>query len=322
LNSIARGKWVNLLYRIGLALGLSFLALQTFSTFRNLSDFSYSQISWGNLIACGVLILCAYFVQLAAWKEIMASISINLGWGETISGYPLSFIPRYIPGSVWGYLSRSEWLSNDHSIPRAISYRGSILELLAIVFANLFYSLQFFLNPDISTLNPVNLPIIIPYMFITFGLAKLIDTRIAKTQLFELGKQQMGNVKLQFSHWLHIQFLLLLMWLLYGLALQRLTSGLFASPNHFSLSTLAVSTIIYSLSWFIGFIVFFIPAGMGLREASLSSFMTSNFSFSLSQATMIALIFRAWMLIIESLMVIISLMYRWRMRLHAPIKSE
>ena len=62
-------------------------------------------------------------------------VKINLI--STLRGYSLSFLPRYLPGSIWGYLSRSEWLTQQFSIPFKYSNAISVVEIGATITANL-----------------------------------------------------------------------------------------------------------------------------------------------------------------------------------------
>ena len=81
-----------------------------------------------------------YGILMAAWGAIMASQGVVLRPAAIVQGYLLSFLPRYIPGSVWGYLSRNEWLARYHGVGYGVATLTSFMEaglllLTAVTFA-------------------------------------------------------------------------------------------------------------------------------------------------------------------------------------------
>ena len=58
-------------------------------------------------------VMLATLIQIAAWQVIMAGMGIYVGRWHLAQGYMLPFLARYIPGSVWGYLGRSQWMNQN-----------------------------------------------------------------------------------------------------------------------------------------------------------------------------------------------------------------
>ena len=77
--------------------------------------------------------MICFLQQVCAGVLLMRSLNIELPIHKARYIYSLSFLARYIPGSIWGYLSRSEWLLHDYQVSYASSNYGSILEVALAV---------------------------------------------------------------------------------------------------------------------------------------------------------------------------------------------
>ncbi len=77
--------------------------------------------------------MICFLQQIGAWVLLMRSLNIELPIHKARYIYSLSFLARYIPGSIWGYLSRSEWLLHDYQVSYTSSNYGSILEVALAV---------------------------------------------------------------------------------------------------------------------------------------------------------------------------------------------
>src|SRR3972149_6374809 len=121
-----------LLHLIGLALGGLLFVYQILNVLPAVMENKLhvsSPAFIGLALAIGV---AAIGIQTIAWARLMRAFGIYLSWSQVLQGYTLSFLPRYIPGSVWGYLSRNEWLLQNHNVRYGISNRVSLLEVLSV----------------------------------------------------------------------------------------------------------------------------------------------------------------------------------------------
>ena len=101
------------LYWLGLGIGLFFFVGQILRGYQVFSTLTLDVSLLVRLSAAVLAGLVALGLQMAAWRYLMQDLGIKLTWRSIIGGYMLSFLPRYVPGSVWGYLSRSEWLKTS-----------------------------------------------------------------------------------------------------------------------------------------------------------------------------------------------------------------
>ena len=128
-----RLPWLRkILYFVCLGAGALILILQAANGYRAQTarglPITSPQLLFGALVFTGL----ATGAQMLAWRTLMQGLGVSLGKREVLRGYMLSFLPRYIPGSVWGYLGRNEWFFQEYAVSYAASNLGSILEILAL----------------------------------------------------------------------------------------------------------------------------------------------------------------------------------------------
>lgn len=94
----------------------------------SLTQTAFSSTIW--LLAALFSALLMNLLQVFNWWNLMIGLGVKIDLLEAYRGYFLSFLPRYIPGTVWGYASRNEWLAQTHQIPAVITTTGSALEII------------------------------------------------------------------------------------------------------------------------------------------------------------------------------------------------
>ncbi|WP_322509605.1 hypothetical protein, partial [Anaerolinea sp.] len=105
-------KWVRIL---GLGIGLTIFLSQIYQSILSISTLSI-RMDWGWIILGFLAMFLLIALQIFIWKQILNAMEIPLEYLQIAKGYTLSLIPRYIPGSVWGYLNRSEWLNEQYHV--------------------------------------------------------------------------------------------------------------------------------------------------------------------------------------------------------------
>ena len=117
-----------LLYRIGLGLGLALFVYQLWLAVMALRS-NPAPLHYGYLLALLGLDLVAYVLLIAGWGIITRALRLDLSARHLYDGYVLAFLPRYIPGSVWGYVSRGEWMQRTCGANYSQSTAASIMEI-------------------------------------------------------------------------------------------------------------------------------------------------------------------------------------------------
>jgi|YelNatPaOPRAMG01_1025707.scaffolds.fasta_scaffold34027_3 hypothetical protein len=290
-------KWAR---RLGLAIGFVLFLSQIVQAILSISS-SPLRMVWGWIFLAFLAMFLLIALQIFIWKHILNAMGIPLEYLQIARGYSLSLIPRYIPGGVWGYLNRSEWLKEAYQIPASQGNLSSVLEVLQIVltaFMALFLFAGLFSNPPL----PGFLMVVFLTLLLPFLVWKMLSLPV-----------------IQQNKWLPFQIHLpdgllagyagVLQWVLLGISTIFLLFGV-QSGSVFGLLTLQKSALIafcYTFSWLAGFFVLFIPGGMGIREVSLSFLLTQLVNVPAGQSAWIAVLSRLLYSLAELLWILIAL---------------
>lgn len=128
------------------------------------------------------------------------------------------------------------------------------------------------------------------------GVLVFLLCRSSKARLFLKTLRQIGNRLLQkpfWKQWLHILVSHVLLWLCLGTAFFLFVQSL--TPVPWAHAGILIAC--YAFAWLCGFLRFLTPGGLGVREGLLSRLLAHY--LPASQATLVALLCRLWMLSVE-----------------------
>lgn len=276
------------LYWVGILVGGSLFLNQVWRGYESFTTKSIAIIyPVGLWVSVGFIIL-ATGTQIAAWRMMMANLGVIIAWREVLKGFVLSFLPRYIPGSVWGYVSRAEWMKQSYGTPYSISNSGSILEVVLIFMGVCLVSGIYLVENLTGNIRWFLLSLFCLLPLITWGGIRWVLSSSA-VQLF-LRKHSISNQVKFFPLlvWVVLCGMHAIAWVFYGASVFWIIQSIF--PNHSV--ALANTTFLFSVSWLLGFIVPFVPAGLGIREQSLSTLLISMTLLSAGQASSVAVLSR------------------------------
>jgi glycosyltransferase 2 family protein len=291
------------LYWLGLGIGLFFFAGQILRGYQVFSTLTLDVALLVRLSAAVLAGLVALGLQMAAWRYLMQDLGVKLTWRSIIGGYMLSFLPRYVPGSVWGYLSRSEWLKTSYGVPYVLSSIGSALEIsAALITGSAVIGFYYLLSATgLVQLALLCFEVIFPVLS-WFILNSVFQFGYLKKRVDLQGWH--GSRRVNFVVWSKIFVLYIMLWLCYG-ALTLILVGEF-SPSS-ATPSLVAATFSFCVSWLIGFLLVFFPAGLGVREIALSNIMVNTMGISIGVASTISVLTRLCIAAAEALWVSIGL---------------
>lgn len=303
--------WRNSLYKLGLVLGGGFFLYQIYiglrSVFLNKVDLYHPE---GIIISILLSIFITWY-QMNLWGLLMNKLGVDIQLKHIYYGYVVSFLPRYIPGSFWGYLSRGEWLWKELNIPLGITALGSTLEIVLLVSGNIGWAISVFFQE--SWIKYV-LPFLVPFISLLW---LLISKRGTNSKLYRKLFGNEGAVlinKFPSSAWIFLLINVVIFWGFQGLSLLFVVWS-FSNPaagKFWSLSEYWQITASYCLAWFIGFIVVIIPSGIGLRELVLTKITTNKFSLNTGTASIISVIFRMLLALGEIFWVLVAVVVKMK----------
>lgn len=250
----APSRWQRIrqiLKRIGLALGAGLLVWQIWRAVGQISATGVSLPSGWAMGAALLLAMLSHLAQMAAWRELMAGLGTRLPWRRVIEGFMLSMLPRYIPGTVWGYLSRGQWLYEQFGVPFRNSSISSILELGLTVLSGLVFVAAAYFHSLLAGLAVI----------VVSCLGYALLTYVARKE-FMAGRFPVMPLDIFLKSFV----LCGLIWPLYGLiiaCLLAISAGLWRTLIDFGYA--------FFFAWISGLLAFFIPSGLGVREFALQT---------------------------------------------------
>jgi len=285
-------SWRKGLYVIGIALGSSLFAYQILLAYKTILQSSV-QISFPlALITAWGLTIIAIGLQMMIWARLMGGLGGQLSWRQTVKGYTLSFLPRYIPGSIWGYLSRSEWLYQNHQIDYAISYVGSLLEALALIIAGGLVIGSYYASISPGLTRAILISGVLSSPLLSWLIIKKGIKDMARWPLIKKMPIEQVSLRISFEEWLVILLFCSMLWSCYGVSILLILRALNISS---SVGDILTSSAVFSIAWLTGFLALLLPAGLGLRELTLSKLMVIYLGLLEGPAALVSIISRLLM---------------------------
>jgi len=136
-----------LLQLIGSFIGLLLLSLQIVNGFSKINTEIFQEFNIWFLFFAIFAAVIALILQIYGWLLLINTIGYELKLKKVVFGYTFTFLPRYIPGTIWGYLTRSEWLLKLYKIPYKDSAFISLVEMIMIFVTNVIIGSYYLPNP-------------------------------------------------------------------------------------------------------------------------------------------------------------------------------
>ncbi len=281
-------SWRRALYLAGIGIGGLLFAYQVWNGYQGVVH-SALHISHPVLIAVAWgLVEVSFALQMIAWSWLMDSLGSHLSWRQVVEGYTLSFLARYIPGSIWGYVSRGEWLRQDHNVAYSVSHFGSILEILTILTALGLISGIYLASVFVGLYRLILLVLTIIFLPSVWLILSFVPRWVLSTKLLNKSFGNVASLHLSIGTWVAVVMFHLLLWLCYGSLVLFITEAFGIRSE----GGLVQYTFLFGLAWVVGFLAVFIPAGLGVREIALSSLLVTSVGLSASQASAVSVMSR------------------------------
>ncbi len=238
------------------------------------------------------LSLCGLICSLMVWREMLADLGSRLSIPEAWRIMFIGQLAKYIPGSIWPVLAQSE-LGADRGIPRTrsalsvllcyavMTCSGAVVAAITLPFASAGSVAQYFW---ILFLIPVGIAALSPPV-----LNRMLRLVLRLTRQPELQQGVSYRGLARTMAWA------IAGWSFNGLMIYVLMRQLAGDRQ----GTLLVSVGAYSLSWAIGFLAVFAPAGAGVREAVMIAVLHTQTTAAI--ALTVALVSRAISVVSDAL---------------------
>ena len=227
------------------------------------------KLSAGIVLLAFVFSIAGLLCSMMVWREMLADLGSRLSIPEAWRIFFIGGLSKYVPGAIWPVLAQAE-LGADRGIPRSrsalsviicyavMTCSGAVVAAITLPFASAGSVVQYFW---ILFLIPVGVLLLSPPVL--NRLLRLV-LRLARQPAALQGVSYRGLARTM--AWAVAG------WLCNGLMIYVLLRQLAGHPQ----GTLLVSIGAYSLSWAIGFLAVFAPAGAGVREAVMVAVVAAS----------------------------------------------
>jgi glycosyltransferase 2 family protein len=242
------------------------------------------RLSWPVVLLAFAFALLGLFFNLMVWRELLADLGSRLSIPEAWRIYFIGGLSKYVPGSIWPMLAQAE-LGADRGIPRSRSALSVVLS----------YSVMTCLGLVVGaiTLPFAHAGSVAQYFWILFlipvgvvALSPPVLNRLLRLVL-RVARQPRALASVSYQGLARTIGWAMGAWIANGLMIYVLVRHLSGARQ----GTLLVSIAAYGLSWSIGFLAVFAPAGAGVREAVMVAVLHTQTTATI--ALTVALVSRA-----------------------------
>lgn len=220
---------------------------------------AFGTLRWGWIVLAALPAILYFCTRVQAWRNILARLSVIAPWWPAAAVFMNSEIIRYIPGTFWAFLGRV--VQGKKFAPNRMTIAASLaLEMLLLACVSLGLSGLFLIGYPRYQFAERPLILVVVMLACLLPLVPAL-TRRGIAVLARVLRRQSAVI---FSGSLAAPYgLIALAWTLYTLFHIAVAIALHWPSSPSSLIALAGITLI---SWFLGFVSFLTPSGLGVRE--------------------------------------------------------
>ena len=244
----------------------------------------------GLLVASAALVLLYYLGNALVWWLILFQSGLCAPRTPTVAIWGKSILARYVPGNVFQFVSRA-WMSHRQGLDVDRVSAGMVYEQVlniagALAVTAALFPFWHFERSD-ATWALLALPVIV------VALHPRVFARLAGVALRLVRRPPLTQV-LRFRVVLGLLVAFAVLWLVAGLAMWTLA----AAVTSVSASSYPEITAGFAMAFVAGMVVFFVPSGIGVREAVLAAATATVFAGG-GVALAWALLARLWQTALE-----------------------
>jgi uncharacterized membrane protein YbhN (UPF0104 family) len=283
---------------LGAALILVSLALLAYFIYKNwgaLTAYPW-QLSYPHFVLTLVLHLCAFIIAIAAWHSIISRLAGATDLRLNARIYCYSAVARRLPGMLWDVATRVV-MYDQVGISKAAAGVASLLEFVLITLAGIVlyialtpFTLSYAQLGSWSLFGTLGVGLVLTHPHLVKGVVRKI-----KKDSVPLPLRYRDNIG-----WLVIYTA---SWAIGGLILWATIGGIYDLSSDFALQVIAD----WTLAGVVTSIVTFVPAGLGLREVTLTLLLSRYMPehIAVSSAVLMRLLMTSysilWLLVSERL---------------------
>ena len=263
-----------------------------------ISGYNWSpHLSW--LLLSILILFIVYLMAAFGWTLVLWMIGGRIGWVRGFYIFLLSIFGRYIPGGVWSVLGRV-YLCRLEGIPDSRSSMSILLEqAYPIVSASIVFAASLLFWSDTRTVaRMLPLLILLPTSFVFLHPKPFLS--IVNPILTRFGRGPL-DISLTFNNMIILTFYYLFYWIVAGIAFYFFIRAFFPLELYY----IPILSGMYAISFTAGYLSFFTPAGLGVREGILTLLL--SLFIPTPVAIGVTLLSRLWLIGVELIILTVFL---------------
>lgn len=209
-------------------------------------------------------------ITMLSWRAVLSDLGSRLPLRDAARLFFVSQVGKYLPGGVWNVLAAAE-MGVDHAIPRRRSISVMVISILVSIVTGLALAV------GAVALAPEDVASSYGWVVWAFPLFVLALTPPVLNRFLTLALRLTKRPPLEHplsSRGIAVSGMwALVSWLGAGALVWVIATGAGMPPTA---ATFALSVGGYALAWTVGFLVVFVPAGVGVREAVLAAVLAGQ----------------------------------------------
>jgi len=248
------------------------------------------------------LLLGVYLMGAYGWTMVLRMLGVKIAGGKGVSIFLLSLFGRYIPGGVWSVLGRV-YLCRLEGIPDSRSSMSVLLEqAYPVVSAGLVFAVSIlFWTDTTSVLRVLSAVLLLPLFFVFLHPRPFL--KIMNPVLAKFGRGPI-HLSLSFDQMLTLAGYYSLHWVVTGVAFYLFIRAFYPLGGYY----IPILIGIYAISFTAGYLAFFMPAGLGVREGVLTILL--SLFIPMPVAIGVSLLSRLWLIGVEIVILLVFLINR------------
>ena len=261
--------------------------------------------NWMLLLAASAIVMLTYAALIQSWRVLIAGEGSSLRFLPAARIWFIANLGRYIPGKVWS-IAALNVLAAREGVPGTAAAGAAVLGTLINIGAG-FGVISLGGSRLMAELDPVfRWAAMICSVIFVLGVIALpwILPPTAEWAARRFGKPA-PPVRLPARNLLTSVSINVLSWFCYGWAFMVFSHAVMPGVT----GTLLQFTGVWTASYTLGYLAFFAPGGIGVREITMGSAMVGLGIASAADAALIAGTSRLWLSLVEVLPGLIALVF-------------
>jgi hypothetical protein len=256
-----------------------------------LDEFTY-EVHWTYLGLSILSLLASMLLLPLALRNIVGLLKYEISLKRMCMILFYSQIAKYLPGGIWGYLGRV-YLYKREGMNGSDAFACVFLETILILISGIIvFCISLFFGDEILSVEWVPREHFNEIVIATMLILLLVVHPKVLSLLWRLMPARFSEEKLKlkysYSSVLRPALLLITFWLGVGGGFWLLVRSFYQIDVYM----LPMAAGAYVLAWIMGFLAFFLPGGLGVREAALV--LSLNLYLPISISTISAVAARLW----------------------------